>query len=58
MVCAIYLLGDLSESQAKKYIRFNRSYTIKKKSLDIKVKNYAENYRFTSGNKECNKLID
>ena len=22
------------------------------------VKNYAENYRFTSGNKECNRLLD
>ena len=58
MVCAMYMLGDLSESKAKKYIGFNRIYTLQSEDIDIGVKNYAENYRFTSGNKECNKLID
>ena len=58
MVCAMYLIGDLSESQAKKYIGFNRNFTLKNEGLDIKVKNYVENYRFTRGNEECNRLID
>ena len=58
MVCAMYLIGDLSESQAKKYVGFNRSYTLKNEGYDIKVKIYAENYRFKGGNKECNRLID
>ena len=58
MVCAMYLIGDLSDIQAKKYIGYNSRYTLKKEGIDIKVKNYAENYRFTSGNKECNRLLD
>ncbi len=58
MVCAMYLLGDLSETQAKKYIEFNKSYTLKNKDVDIGVKNIAESYRFTRGNEECNRLID
>ena len=58
MICAIYLIGDLSEIQAKKYIGFNRTYTLKSEVVDIKVKNYAEDYRFTGSNKECNRLID
>ena len=58
MVCAMYLIGDLGEIQAKKYIGFNRTYTLKKEGVDIQVKNYAENYRFTNDNKECNRLLD
>ena len=58
MICAMYLIGDLSENKAKKYIEFNRAYTLLNKDVDIKVKNYAENYRFLSSNKECNRLID
>ena len=58
MVCAMYLLGDISESQAKKYIKFNKNYTLKNQSVDIELKNYAENYRFSRGNEECNRLID
>ena len=58
MICAIYLLGDLSESKAKKYIEFNRTYTLENSGVDIQVKNYAANYRFTRGNEECNRLID
>ena len=58
MVCAMYLLGDLSESQAKKYIELNITYTLKNKGVDIEVKNYAANYRFTRGNEKCNRLID
>ena len=58
IVCAIYRIGDLDEIQAKKYIGFNRTYTLKSEVVDIKVKNYAEDYRFTGSNKECNRLID
>ena len=58
VICAMYKIGDLSESKAKKYISFNRSYTLEKENIDIKVRNYAENYRFTQVNKECNRLID
>ena len=58
MICAMYLIGDLGEIQAKKYIGFNRTYTLENEGVDINVKNYAENYRFTIGNDECNRLID
>ena len=58
MVCAMYLIGDLSETQAKKYIEFNKSYTLNYKDVDIDLKNFAESYRFTRGNEECNRLID
>ena len=58
MICAMYLIGDLGDIQAKQYIGYNRTYTLKKEDLDFKIKNYAENYRFTSGNEECNRLID
>ena len=57
-ICAIYLLGDLNEIQAKKYISFNRSYTLQNKDLNNEVKNFAENYRFSRGNEKCNRLID
>ncbi len=58
MICAMYLIGDLGEIQAKKYIGLNRTYILKKEDVDIKVKNYAENYRFIRGNDKCNRLID
>tara|TARA_B100002019_G_C21225916_1_gene577353 strand:- start:623 stop:853 length:231 start_codon:yes stop_codon:yes gene_type:complete len=58
MICAMYKIGDISENKAKQYIGWNKSYILENRNIDFKVKNYAENYRFTGGNKDCNRLID
>ena len=58
VICAMYKIGDLSESKAKKYIGLNRSYTVENENIDIELRNYAENYTFSRNNNECNRLIE
>ena len=58
VICAMYKLGDLSESKAKQYIGLNRSYTVENENIDIEVRNYAKNYSFTRVNNQCNRLIE
>ena len=55
----MYKIGSLNESEAKQYIGWNRSFTLENENIDIKLKNYVENFRFTTiVNNEYNTLID
>tara|TARA_B100002019_G_C21225916_1_gene577354 strand:- start:1185 stop:1508 length:324 start_codon:yes stop_codon:yes gene_type:complete len=55
--CILESDGVISESEAGKYIRITKSYMTEAEDVDIDIKNYVKNYRFTGVNKPCNKLI-
>ena len=55
--CILENDGVISESEAGKYIGITKRYLINAEDVDIDIKNYVKNYRFTGVNKPCNKLI-
>ena len=55
--CILESDGVISEIEARKYIRITKRYMIETEDVDIDIKNYVKNYRYTGVNKPCNKLI-
>ncbi len=55
--CILESDGVISESEAGKYIGITKGYMIQAEDVDIEIKNYIKNYRYTGVNKPCNKLI-
>ena len=55
--CILEIDGVISESEAGKYIGITKRYMINTEDVDIDIKNYVNNYRYTGVNKPCNKLI-
>tara|TARA_Y100000287_G_C14054953_1_gene273121 strand:+ start:366 stop:659 length:294 start_codon:yes stop_codon:yes gene_type:complete len=55
--CILENDGIISESEAGKYIGITKRYMIENEDVDIDIKNYIKNYRYTGVNKPCNKLI-
>ncbi len=55
--CILESDGVISKSEASQYIGITKSYMLNTEDVDIDIKNYVKNYRFTGVNKPCNKLI-
>ena len=55
--CILESDGVISKSEAGKYIGITKRYMLNEEDVDIDIKNYVKNYRFTGVNKPCNKLI-
>ena len=55
--CILESDGVISKSEASQYIGITKSYMLNTEDVDIEIKNYVKNYRFTGVNKPCNKLI-
>ena len=55
--CILESDGVISKSEASQYIGITKSYMLNTEDVDIDIKNYVKNYRYTGVNKPCNKLI-
>ena len=55
--CILESDGVISKSEAGQYIGITKRYMLNAEDVDIDIKNYVKNYRFTGVNKPCNKLI-
>ena len=55
--CILESDGVISKSEASQYIGISKKYMLNTEDVDIDIKNYVKNYRFTGVNKPCNKLI-
>ena len=55
--CILESDGVISKSEAGKYIGITKRYMLNAEDVDIDIKDFVKNYRFTGVNKPCNKLI-
>ena len=55
--CILESEGVISKSEASQYIGISKRYMLNAEDVDIDIKNYVKNYRYTGVNKPCNKLI-
>lgn len=57
-ICLLAEEGHISENIAREFMSFAKSFVVEHEDIDITVKNYVQNFRFSGTTDPCNRFID